>query len=203
VNMTTAGSYEYEWERISTASSVADHIRCHVTGLRAMVVDSEIPWWIRDLDVPSGWLRGRYTGTDTERPWRISVCGPQSDGGWDACETLTVFGYTGYPPANVLFSHADYALRALDSIDVVNRILVAPTLNGSSAVRSSGYLTAGGLLIWVQCNYYAIGSEAPGQGQLIEQCLFAEVGHRPRFASAIDGLADAVLRSFVAVTNGQ
>lgn len=203
MNMTTAGSYEHEWQRMSTATSVVDHIRCHVTGFRSMVIDSEIPWWIRNLDVPAGWLRGSYMGTDIERPWRISVCGVQSDGGWDACEALTVFGYTGFPPANALFSHADCALRALDGIDVVNRILVASTLNGPSAARSSGYLTVAGLLIWVQCNYYIIGSETPGQGRLIEQCLFAEVGQRPRFASAIDELAEAALRSFVAAANRQ
>jgi hypothetical protein len=66
-----------------------------------MVSDSEIPCWTKHLSVLTGWSVGRYVGSDNERPWRISASGLQVDGGWDACETLTVFGYTGFIPEGV------------------------------------------------------------------------------------------------------
>ena len=55
----------------------------------------DLPRWLGTLGVPAGWRLGRLEGQGPQ-PSRIAVCPPQSGRGY-ACDTLTVFSFTGIP----------------------------------------------------------------------------------------------------------
>jgi hypothetical protein len=110
---------------------------------------------------------------------------------------LTLFGYTGFIPDVVLMRHAASALFVLDGLDITTRFLITPSADGLQAARSTGYVTAAGLLIWTQCSYYVTGSTSPGQGRLMEQSLMVEASSLHQFDSAIYELGESALQAFV------
>ncbi|MBB3750050.1 hypothetical protein FHT44_002511 [Mycolicibacterium sp. BK634] len=163
----------------------------HVTGLH-VVPREELSEWGSRLGVPSGWLKGRYTGDDPTQPWRIAVFGPQPDGGWVACETITVFAFNGTLPHGLLLEKADHTLRALESVNVTTASVGDSECWYSHGVCSTGFFSAVGLWVWGQCNYYLSDSDAFRQGLLIEQCLFVEADQRPSLVDDIQQLVDSV-----------
>jgi hypothetical protein len=56
-----------------------------------------------------------------------------------ACETISVFGFTGIPPTEVVGDNAHCTLRDLHAVGITAGRLAAPPLPGVIAVRSSGY----------------------------------------------------------------
>lgn len=46
------------------------------------------------------------------------MCGDRSDGGWDACETLTVCGFTGVPGPEVVWYNSARTLRDLGAAGI-------------------------------------------------------------------------------------
>ena len=183
--------------QVERAEPTADALQAHVTDFRVIVNDAEIPSWTKDLNVPAGWSVGRYAGGDSQRPWRVLAGGPQADGGWDACETLTVLGYAGSIPHETLVRHAENALIAMGGFGIVTQALISSEVGGPQAVQSKGYITAAGLLIWMCCNYYAAGSPSQVQGRLVEQSLMVVTSALSQFGSAVDELSESALRAFV------
>jgi hypothetical protein len=107
-----------------------------------------------------------------------------------------VFGYTGFISGETLMCHASDALSAQGGFDITTHTLMAPNAGGAQAVRSTGYGTAAGLLIWMQCSYYATGSVASGQGRLTEQSLMVESSARHQFDSAARELGESAFQAF-------
>lgn len=72
----------------------------HVDGL-VQLRPEQLPGRLKDLGVPPGWAIALVEGGNVA-PSRITVYGPHSDGRWDGCETITVFGFTGEPPEDAV-----------------------------------------------------------------------------------------------------
>jgi hypothetical protein len=82
--MTSNGSVDLpseEWGRVSTASSLVGLVSRYVIDLQQLSRE-QMPGWLVGQDLPAGWRSGRLEGRSGQ-PWRISVCGPQPDGGRD------------------------------------------------------------------------------------------------------------------------
>jgi hypothetical protein len=183
-----------ERRQLAAVSSVAAVTARHVADLMQLRAETT-PHWLTKLGVPPGWKTG-HLADGTVEPSRIAVCGQQSDGGWDGCETISVFGFTGIPPDNVIHSNADCTLRDLAALGITTHVVQTPPLPGAIAVRSSGYFTVAGLLLWSQYSTYVMGSEAPGQGRLIEQAVFIEAGCQARLGGDVAELTQAVYQAF-------
>ena len=69
---------------------------------------------------------------------------PTATGGWEACDTISVFAFTGALPAHVLYETAERMLRDLHSVGARTYTPNTSTPPGIAAVRSSGYITVGG-----------------------------------------------------------
>jgi hypothetical protein len=180
-----------EWQRISSALSVVDDVAESVTGLH-VVSREEVSGWGVTLQVPTGWLSGRYVGHDASQPWRIAVCGPQPDGGWAACETIAIFRFTGTLPVGVLMESADRTLQALESVDGTTVAIGELECAHACGVRSSGFFSAFGLWVWGQFSYYLSNADASGQMLLVQQCLFAEASRRTELLKDIRLLTNSV-----------
>ena len=124
------------------------------------------------------------------------MCGTQPDGGWDACETVAVFGFTGFIPCQMILQSCDCTLRKLDAVDIQTNALPIATDDGACAVRSSGFFSVAGLRIWAQYSYYVLGSEVPGQGRIVQQCLFVESGRLSSLTEDVAQLGDVMYTAF-------
>jgi len=124
------------------------------------------------------------------------VTGHRSRGGWQGCDTLAAFGFTGIPPAKDVVDHAACTLRTLDASAVTTRMLEIPAMPGACAVRSSGYFTAARLRLWGQFSTYIAGSDQPGSGRLVQHSLFVMSQQRTQLRTAIADLSGAVHTAF-------
>lgn len=184
-----------ELRRLAGASSVVNVVARHVDGL-VQLRPEQLPGWLKDLGVPPGWGIALVEGGNVA-PSRIAVYGPHSDGRWDGCETITVFGFTGEPPEEVMREHADCTLRGLGADDITTSTPAASLIPGVTAVRGSGYLTAAGRRVWTQHSVYVVGSNAPGEGRLIQHSLFVDASCQARLADDIAQLSNALQRAFL------
>ena len=183
-----------ERRRLAAVSSVAAAMARHVDDLMQLRAEAT-PYWLTKLGVPSGWQIGHLVDRTVE-PSRIAVCGQQSDGGWDGCETINVFGFTGIPPEDVVRNNADCTLRDLAAAGITTDVVDTPPLSGATAVRSSGYFGVAGIWVWAQYSTYIVGSEEPGQGRLIDHAVFVESGCQARLGDDIAQLTHAVYQAF-------
>lgn len=183
-----------EWRRLA-ASSAVGAVAGHVNDL-VQVGTEDLPGWLTGLGVPPEWQHAHLEGSGVQ-PARIVVCGRRPDGGWYGCETITVFGFTGIPPEDVVCGSSDCTLRDLDAVGVTTRVLATPPMSSVAAVRSSGYLATAGLWVWAQYSTYVTGSGTPGQGRILQQCLFVESSRQSVLDADIVELGDTVHRAFV------
>src|SRR5690242_2608455 len=88
----------------------------HSVALQDMhiVPSTETPNWLRGHKLPPGWRVGTLAASQ-DQPWRIAVIGARADNGWDGCETVTTFRFTGVPAPTQM--HRMLA-RALESNSV-------------------------------------------------------------------------------------
>lgn len=158
--------------------------------------NEQMPDWLIGLDVPAGWRSGQLDGRSAQ-PWRICVCGPQTDGGWDGCETIAVYGYYGAVASKILLEQAGCTLVDLGAVDIETVPLVSSPTDRIAAVRSTGCFAAGGLWIWAQHSYFAAKTSVPGGGILIQQSVFVESSRRTALDPDVAILGDALLNAFV------
>jgi hypothetical protein len=173
---TPTASWPTELGGLTAVSSIVDAVSDHVSDLTP-VSAHDLPRWLRRLALPPDWHRVDLSGHPPP-PTRIAVYGQRSDGGWDGCETISVFRFTGTLPANVVHDNVDYTLRDLHADNICTVALPTPSEPGVTAARSDGYFTAGGRRIWARYSIYVAGTNTPGQGMLVHQGVFVEVRRR-------------------------
>lgn len=196
--MTSNGSVDLpseEWGRVSTASSLVGLVSRYVIDLQQLSRE-QMPGWLVGLDLPAGWRSGRLEGRSGQ-PWRISVCGPQPDGGRDGCETIAVYGYSGAVASKMLLELAGCTLVDLGAVDIETVPLVSSPADRIGAVRSTGCFAAAGLWIWAQHSYFAARTSVPGRGILIQQSVFVESSRRAVLGPDVAMLSNVVLNAFV------
>lgn len=199
--MTTSQQSD-EWERLTSAASLADLVARNVADFVQLRVRNALPSYSADFAAPPGWHLAA-AGDDPEQPVRVTVTGHRSRGGWQGCETLAAFGFTGIPTVDAFIDEAACTLRDLGAAGVTTRVLDIPVMAGVCAVRSAGYFTASRLRMWAQFSTYVAGSELPGMGRLIQHSLFVVTQQRTRLRTDIAYLSDAVQKSFCALLDAR
>lgn len=199
-----SGSFPPPQELPQAASSVVDVLLAdeEIEDVGALT-DSQVPGWLHRLGTPQGWQLVELSDKLHVPLARMAVYGPRDDGGWEAAETVSVFGYTGWPMFCEVLRNAAGTLRALDAAGIVTKVLPVPLIQWTVAVRSSGTAVIGGRDAWAQQNNYVTGSEQPHAGRLIVHSIFAETASRARLAGDITRLSDAVYRGFVATLSNE
>lgn len=201
----TAEEIQAEQRRLAAAPSLVDVVAGYVEDLTP-ISPSESPDWLAQLDSPIGWQLIRPREGGTEQPTRVALYRPRTDGDVGASETVTLYRFTGKPPADVVYDKADCTLRYLNAPlgpvrNVVGRpttqVLPTPAESGMIAVRSSGSFVFCQDWVWAQYNTYIVGSALPGQGRMLHQSLYVGPGLRDEMAADIAELGDAVLEGFV------
>jgi hypothetical protein len=184
-----------EWNRLASVSTMAGVLAHHVVGL-APVATAELAAWLQQLRLPPGWLPARFDATPVQ-PARIAVCGPHPDGGWDGCETISVFRFIGTPPERLVCDTTDRALRDLGAESITTSLLTVPPHRQATAVRSSGYFRAAEQRIWLQYSTYLAGSASSAAGILVEHSIFAVSDRRASLFEDITELSKAIGDAFV------
>ena len=161
----------------------------------AIASNSEVPEWIQRLRVPSGWRTGHLAGAEIG-PCRVAVCGQRADGGWDACETLSVFTFAGTPPDDRVESYCRRALAqfGIASPDTVS--LRLPSLTGIQGVRCSGPTTMAAREVWIQFSCFVAAPRNSGKGFLIQQFVYVDAVRRSSLNSDVEHLADTLRLGF-------
>lgn len=198
--MTTSGQSD-ERRRLVSAASLTDVVAGSVRAFVPLSVLDALPG-IGAAGVPDGWHLAA-PGDNGEQPVRVAVTGHRSRGGWEGCDTVAAFGFTGIPPIDVVVDHAACTLRDLDAAGVTTRTLDTPPAPNACAVRSSGYFTAAGLRMWGQFTTCVAGSEHPGMGRLIQHSLFVVTQRRTQLRRDIAYLSDTIATSFAALLDAR
>jgi hypothetical protein len=165
-----------------------------------VVSRDEVPVWLTLLRVPPGWRAGHLEGGGPQ-PWRIAVCGPRADGGWDGCETIAVLKFTGFPSIETIRRHSQQVLRQAAVGTVETTSLAIPPVAGVHALRSSGHCIAAGREIWAQYSFFVAASAVPHAGRLIQQCIFVDASRLVALKDDIHRLGDALHDGFIAALN--
>lgn len=169
--------------------------------VRRLGVD-EMPSRIADLGVPAGWHVGRIAG-DSRSSLRMTATGVQPDGGFDGCETVAVFGFTGRVPEGLVVENADRALRELEAVDIETVVLDVRSVPGAVAVRSSGYFAACGLWLWSQHNHFVSELDCGTGGLVVQQVIVIESSCRARLDGDVAVLGAALHAAFVDASGDQ
>jgi hypothetical protein len=161
----------------------------------------QVPEWLNQLPILRGWQQVDLSDRPTVPLARMVVHGPRDDGGWAAAETVSAFGYTGWPIFGEVFRHADRTLRALGSGDVRTKVLPVPPVQWVAALRSSGTALIGDRQVWIQQSNYVAGSEDRYAGRLIVHSIFVEDSYRAELVSDVAQMSDTVYHGFIASIN--
>ena len=135
---------------------------------------------------------GLAAAESPDRRLRIATYGPRPDGGWDGCETINVYGFTGIPHPDVLTDNADRALRDLDAVGIFTHAPPTPPRPGLAAARSKGRLTIAGRPVWARFSTYLAGSDEPNGGRLVQHILYIDAHRLVEVAGTVRELTDAV-----------
>jgi hypothetical protein len=180
-----------EFRRLTTVSSVVDAVSRHVGDLTPVSAD-DLPRWLRRLALPPDWRLVDLSGHPPP-PTRIAVYGQRPEGGWDGCEAISVFRFTGTLPADVVRDNAGRTLRDLHAERITTIALPTPPEPGVTAMRSSGDFIVDGRRIWARYSSYVAGTNTPGQGMLVDQSVFIEARLRRKVLwNDIEQLGNAI-----------
>ncbi len=125
--------------------------------------------------------------------------GPRGGGGWEATDTLQVYGYTGIPSFGDVLGSTARSLDDLDAHDMRTGLLAMPSVPGVAAERSTAVLTVAGRRILTQLtNYVAASTTPPHAGRLIVHSLSVAAGH-PELAEDLTALTRSVQEAFTAL----
>ncbi|WP_156748059.1 hypothetical protein [Mycobacterium sp. E3198] len=164
---------------------------------------AEVPEWVQRLSLPVNWELLELPDVPDQAICRMAVCGPRGNGEWDAADTISLFGYTGWPTFYDVLHNADGTLRALNGTEIAVQVLPVPPIQWTAAVRSSGVALIGERSVWVQVTNYVAGSEQPHAGRLIVHSVYLDTPSRARLAEDVTQLSDAVYQGFVAALLNQ
>jgi hypothetical protein len=181
----------------AAVSSVVEIVSRHVTDL-APAPTEEFAKWVPGLNTPAGWQIG-HAANNPVLPTRVAVCGRDSGAGWDGCDVINAFRFTGIPPESQIRDNADCTLRDLNASSITSYALAASSQPHIVAVRSSGYFDLVGRRIWGQYSTYLRGAETQGEGILIEHCIFVDSDSRARLRDDVTELSDTVHEAFLAM----
>lgn len=156
------------------------------------------PEWLQRLSVPMNWQLVGLPDVPDQRTARMAVCGPLGKGEWEAADTISVFGFTGWPAFYDVFRNADRTLRGLNASAIAVQVLPVPAIQWVAAVRSSGTAVIGDRSVWIQQTNYVAGSEEPQAGRLIVHSVFIDAACRGRLAEDVTRLSDSIYQGFVA-----
>lgn len=195
------------WQRWASASSLLDNLADESFGVKDLVAltGEHTPGWVHQLAVPPNWQRVDIpdTAPASLRPARTLARGPRADGGWEATDTVEVYGYTGFPLFGDVYNSTARTLRDLDAHDLQTRMLAVPAGPGVAAERSTALLEVEGRQVWIQLTNYVAGSDVPHAGRLIVHSLYIAGPVHLRLIDDIAVLTDTVHQMFTAlVTHG-
>ncbi|GAB7144037.1 hypothetical protein [Mycobacterium riyadhense] len=191
-----------ERQRLLSAASLADIVACTVGEFAPLPVAGTLTGDDGSVAVPPGWYLAA-PGDNAEQPVRVAVTGHRSRGGWEGCDTLAAFSFTGIAATDVAIDHGACTLRDLGAAGVTTRILDTPVTPDACGVRSTGYFTAARLRMWGQFTTYIAGSECPGMGRLLQHNLFVVSQRRTHLRRDITYLSDTVANSFGALLDSR
>jgi hypothetical protein len=157
-----------------------------------------VPRWLNRLSIPADWQLVELPDGADPALARLVVCGPRGNGEWEAADTISVFGYTGWPVFYDLFHNADHMLRELNATGIAVQVLPVPPIQRAAALRCNGTATIGDRSVWVQQSNYVAGSELPNASRLIVHSMFVDSECRARLAEDATRLSDAVYQGYVA-----
>ncbi|BBZ45849.1 hypothetical protein [Mycobacterium parmense] len=163
---------------------------------------AEIPESVRQLSIPTGWQLLELPDNPEPPLVRIAVQGSLGDGEWEAADTISVFGYTGWPVFYDVFHNADGVLRDLNATHVAVKALPMPAIQRAAALRASGSATIRGRRVWIQQSTYVAGSERPHGSRLFVHSLFVDAACRARLNGDVAQLSEAVHHGLIAALVG-
>jgi hypothetical protein len=172
-----------EWRRLAAATSLTDAFAGHVDDLTTLPVD-DIPW-LSGLSVPPDW----QLALSPDRRLRVAVYGRVPRGGWQACQTIAMFGFTGAIGAREVVDNAERMLGDLGAARVRSH---TPALPGVAAARSSGRFAVAGRSMWARFATYAVGSADPGQGRLVAHSAFVDADSYFQMGADVGALTTAI-----------
>lgn len=181
--------------RLITVESVVDAVAPYITDL-SLLRPQESPEWLWQLAVPHAWQIVQLD-MGSVQPTRTAVAHVRADGGWDGCETISVYRFTGWPPESVVSENNDCTLRGLGGESLTTHPLTRPAGQQACAVRSSGYFTAAGRRMWAQYSTYVMSGNTPSAGSLTLHGVFTSADARARLRDDVTALSDAVHDAFL------
>lgn len=184
----------------STAMSLGDLIAGAVSDYRPLILQ-DVLFAHTELPVPVGW-HVASAGISADQPVRSLVTGHRSRGGWQGCDTLAAFGFTGTVPQKLGVANASCTLRALGAAGIRVDDLDVSQEPDMWAVRSTGYFTATGLRMWAQFSTYVASSPGAHSGRLIEHTVFIVTQRRTQLRSDIEQLSDSAKIAFAQLKRG-
>jgi hypothetical protein len=193
----SASSPSQRWQRLPTSSLV--DVLTKDDDIEDVVAFSaaDLPEWLAGVSLPVGWQRLEIPEQPEPPVARIAAYGSRGDGDWEAAETISVFGYTGWPVFYDVFHNADRTLRGLNAAGIAVKVLTVPRIQRAAAIRCTGTAVIGDRSVWVQQSHYVSGSEQPHASRLIVHSLFVETAYRARLTDDITRLSDAVYQGFI------
>jgi hypothetical protein len=189
---------------IVAASSLVDVLLADedIEDVGALRVD-QVPEWLNRLPILSGWQQVDVSDKPTVPLARMAVHGPRSDQGWAAADTISVFGYTGWPVFNEVLRNASGTLRNLGAVDIATKVLPVPPARWVAALRSSGTSRIGDRRVWVQQSNYVAGSEEAHAGRLIVHSIYVDDQNFSELTADITQLSNAVYQEFVTAVRSE
>jgi len=197
-----------EWDRLANVSSMVDVLLSQdgiydedeIHDFRPLTGDS-VPQWVRRLYVPEGWRVPDLPPDQAAAVTRLAVAGPRPDGSFEATETLSVFGYTGWVGFDEVVSGADRSLQDLDADHITTRVLRLPPVKWAVAVQAEGVAMLGGRRMWMRQSNYLAGSMLPHNGRLFVHSVMVDDAVRQRWAGDVDLLCEAIHQGFIQSLN--
>jgi hypothetical protein len=184
-----------ELSQLTAVSSVVNVVARYVDGLAPIPAD-ELAEWVAGLAVPADW-QVLPLDANAAPLARIAVHGQRPEGGWDACDTLSVFRFTGFPPREVVEDNAECTLRDLGAGEGIHTTVAPPPPPGVAVVRSDGHFDIAGKPMYAQYETYVASSDQPGQGRLIQHSIFVDHGSFFRLGRDVGQLTGTVHDAFL------
>jgi hypothetical protein len=199
---TPARAEERSQQRWASSSSLVEAMTDEdygVTDLMALT-GASTPAWIHGLPVPRHWYPLELPEAKVAvPPARVLVRGPRTAGGWEATDTLSVYGFTGCPAFSIVLDSTARSLHELAAQDIATRMLAIPSGPGLAAERSTATLAVEGRRIWVQLTNYLAGSDHTHAGRLIVHSVYIDAERLSELADDVRGLTHTIQDRFLAL----